>query len=119
MCIPLRVNTINFVDRKPKLSELRLLSGHRGRKVKVIEGVGDKWKDLARSLDFSETRINSIDTGAPHEQPEEACQEVFIEWLDGDDDLRSPVTWDTLTQSMIEAGLVDMAEQLKELVSYL
>ena len=38
---------------------------------------------------------------------------------DVDDDLRSPVTWDTLVQGMIEAGLVDMAEQLEELVSYL
>ena len=93
--------------------------GHSGRKVKVIEGVGDRWKDLARSLDFSEARIDSIDRGAPHEQPEEACREMLTEWLDGDDDLRSPVTWDTLVQSMIEAGLVDMAEQLEELISYL
>lgn len=91
--------------------------GRSGRKVKVIEGVGDGWKELARSLDFSEARIDSIDTGASHEQPEEACQEMFAQWLDGDD-LRGPVTWDTLVQSMIEAGLVDMAEQLKELVSY-
>ena len=92
--------------------------GRSGRKVKVIEGMGDRWKDLARSLDFSEARIDSIDTGAPHEQPEEACREMFAQWLDGDDYLRGPVTWDTLIQSMIEAGLVDMAEQLKELVSY-
>ena len=85
--------------------------------MKIIEGVGDKWKDLARSLNFSEPRIDSIvDAGASREQSEEACQRIFSEWLDGDDDLKGPVTWDTLIQSTIDAGLMDMADTLKELI---
>ena len=73
---------------------------------------------MARSLDFSEPRIDGIDREVPHEQPKEVCQEMLSEWVDGDYDLRGPVTWGTLIQSMIDAGLVDMTEQLKELVSY-
>ena len=87
--------------------------------MKIIEGVGDKWRDLARSLNFSEPRIDSIvDAGAPHEQSEEACQRMLSEWLDGDGDLKGPVTWGTLIQSTIDAGLMDMADILKELISY-
>ena len=85
--------------------------------MKVIEGVGDGWKDLAKSLDFDGPRIDSIDMEAPHEQSEEACQQMLTEWLDGDDDLRSPVTWATLIQSLIDAGLTDMAYRLKEFIN--
>ena len=85
--------------------------------MKVVKGVGDKWKDLAKSLNFNKLRIDSIDTGAPREQPEEACQQMLTEWLDEDDDLRGPVTWVTLIQSLIDAGLVDMADRLKELIN--
>ena len=105
-----------IIGNKPKLPELQLLKGRGGRKVKVIEGVGDKWKDLARSLNFSEPRIDSIDAGAPCEQSEEACQRMLSEWLDGDGDLKGPVTWDTLIQSTIDAGLMDVADTLKELI---
>jgi hypothetical protein len=43
---------------------------------------------------------------------------MLSEWLDESDDLRGPVTWDTLIQSTIDAGLMDMADRLKELISY-
>ena len=67
------------------------------------------------SLDFNGPRIESIDQGALR-MPEEACRQMLVKWLDGDNDLIGPVTWATLIQCMIDAGLVDMAERLKELV---
>ena len=85
--------------------------------MRVIEGVAYKWKELAMSLDFDGPRIESIDMGAPC-KPEEACRQMLVKWLDGDDNLRGPVTWDTIVQSMIDAGLVDMADKLKEIVNY-
>ena len=59
--------------------------------------------------------IRSIEMGA-HFQPEEACHRVFTKWLDGGDGLCKPVTWGTLIQCLIDAGLVDIAEELEEIL---
>ena len=83
--------------------------------MRAIEGVAYKWKELAMSLNFDGPRIESIDIGALC-KPEEACRQMLVKWLDGDDDLRGPVIWATLIQCLIDAGLVDMADRLKELI---
>ena len=85
--------------------------------MRVIEGAAYKWKELAMSLDFDGPRIESIDIGALC-KPEEACRQMLVKWLDGDDDLKGPVTWATLIQCLIDAGpgLIDMADRLKELI---
>lgn len=75
-----------------------------------------KWKQLAMSLNFDGPKIESIDMGAMY-KPEEACRQMLVKWLDGDDELKGPVTWGTLIQSLIDAGLVDMADRLKEIIS--
>ena len=100
---------------KPKLAELHELEGHGGRRIRLIEEVGYEWKALAVELDFDESRIDSIDTAA-YSKHEDACHQMFVEWLDGDSDLKQPVTWSTLIQCLIDAGLVDVADRLKEIV---
>ena len=85
--------------------------------MRVIRDAAYKWRELAMSLNFDGPRIESIDMGALC-KPEEACRQILVKWLDGDDDLRGPVTWSTLIQCMIDAGLVGMADRLKELISY-
>lgn len=89
---------------KPKLSELQLLKGRGGSRVRIIEGVAYKWKGLAMSVDFDGPRIESIDQGALR-MSEEACRQMLVKWLDGNNDLRGAVTWDTLIQSLVDAGL--------------
>ena len=49
-------------------------------------------------------------------KPKEACHRVFTKWLDGGDGLCKPVTWGTLIQCLIDAGLVDIAEELEEIL---
>ena len=104
-----------FVGDKPKLSELQQLEGRGGRRVKVIEVVACKWKHLAASLDFDGPRIEDIDMEG-HYNPEAACRQMFVKWLYGDHDLKEPVTWATLIQCLIDAGLIDMADRLKEII---
>lgn len=104
------------VDDKPKLSELQLLEGRDGGKVRVIEGVAHKWKNMATSLSFDGPRIESIDMGAL-KMTEDACRKMFVKWLDGDHDLKEPVTWATLIRCLIDAGLIDMADKLKEILN--
>ena len=103
------------VDDKPELVELKELEGHGARKIRVIEDVGYEWKALAVELDFDESRIDSIAEVACSKH-EDACCQMFVEWLDGDSDLKQPVTWGILIQCLIDAGLIDIADRLKEIV---
>ena len=60
--------------------------------------------------------MECIDQKALHD-PREACREMFGHWLDGDDELE-PVSWDSLVHCLIDAGCVDLADRLKEIMTY-
>ena len=104
-----------YIADKPKLTELQLLEGHGGRKVRLVESVAYKWKELAKELDFNDQRIYSIGAGA-NSKHEKACQQMLEEWIGRDDDLKGPVTWTTLIQCLMDAGLMDIADRLKEII---
>ena len=100
-----------FLDDQPKLHELQLLEGVDGRKVRVIEGVAPDWKDLAIALGFDKSRIKTIKKD--YRVSMEACQEMFMRWLDGEHDLAQPCTWDTLINCLSNASFVDVACSLR------
>ena len=97
------------------MTELQLLEGHGGRKIRIIVGVAYKWKELAVALDFDEQRIDRIDSESSRVD-EEACRQMFEEWLGEDDELKEPVTWATLVQCLIDAGMIETADRLKEII---
>ncbi len=73
------------------------------RGVKVIEVVSHKWQCLALSLRFEKHLIRIIETNYRNDC-EAACRDMFRRWLQGRDDTRQPVTWDTLIRSLYETG---------------
>ena len=70
---------------------------------------------MAIALGFDGPAIEIIDQKVLR-NPEEGCREMFVRWLDGGNDIK-PVTWDTLIQCLIHAGLLDVANSLKECVA--
>ena len=80
--------------------------------MRVIEEVSAKWKDLAIALRFDSYRLKSLENNVQHTS-EFACRGMFIRWLDRREDLRRPVTWATLIQSLKDAQLATIAEKLK------
>ena len=62
-------------------------------------------------LNFSASRIRTIDMES-HYKPEDACRQMFYDWLDGDCDLRGPITWNTLIQCLKEVDLNNVVESL-------
>ena len=80
--------------------------------MRVIEEVSAKWKDLAIALRFDSYRLKSLENNVQHIS-ECACRGMFIKWLDRREDLRRPVTWATLIQSLKDAQLATIAEMLK------
>ena len=91
-----------------------MLEGVGGRKVRVIERVAPDWKDLAIALGFDQSRIKTI--GKDYRgSMEEACQEMFMRWLDGEHDLQ-PCTWDTLIKCLRRAAFGSVADSLREIL---
>ena len=80
--------------------------------MRIIDRVSPQWKSLAAALGFDLARIEVIDQTA-FRRPVDACREMFGRWLNGDYDLE-PVTWDSLIQCLMHAGLMDTADSLKE-----
>ena len=64
---------------------------------------------MAKNLGFDEADIETLDEKAP----EDACHETFDRWLSGDGDLVE-MTWEALVQCLINAGLVEVADDLRE-----
>ena len=64
---------------------------------------------MAKSLGFKEADIEELD----ERTSKDACHEMFVQWLDRESDL-AEVTWEALIQCLMNAGLMDIAEDLKE-----
>ena len=80
----------------------------------MIEEVAGYWEDLARALHFESSVIEHIIN--IFYQREDTCQEVLLRWLKGQEETRQPVNWATLIDSLTEAGVVDIAEDLQAAV---
>lgn len=46
-----------------------------------------------------------------------ACRQVFIKWLNGENGLREPRTWDTVIEVLKEASLGQLAQDLEIVLS--
>ena len=82
------------------------LQDRDGRQVRVIDSVAPHWKSVATSLGFDGPRLQLIDMGAFY-KPEDACREMFIKWLNGEEGLYKPITWATLIsclQGVVKLG---------------
>ena len=102
-------------DDTPKLHELQQLVDIDGRTVRVMERVAVKWKDVATALGFNGSRINSLEADVRH-MSEDASREIFIKWLNGEHDLRRPITWATLVQCLREARLIQLAVKVESIL---
>ena len=83
--------------------------GRGGRKVKVIEGIGSHWEDLAVELEVQQEVVDQIKHASHNHH--QACCAVLASWLEGNG---CEVSWSTLTQCLITAGLPELADNLKE-----
>ena len=119
LCLPSRVpgvamkpNSLCSAGDKPTLPQLLHL---KQRRTKVVETVAPDWKHVAIALGFNEPKIRTIEMGTFH-QPQDACIQMFSDWLEGGHGLREPITWATLIEVLIEAGLVDLAQDLEDII---
>ena len=89
-----------------------MIEGRGGRKVRVIESIGSEWEEVAKALDMGQEDIEMIKT-THSDNDEEACREMLATWLEGN---ISEVSWTAFSQALIDAGLSEVADSLKDVL---
>ena len=95
------------------IKALEVLEGHGGRKVRVVDSIGSEWKEVAKALDMGQEDIDMIKS-RHSDHDEEACREMLATWLEGNN---GEVSWTALTQALIDAGLPQLADSLKDVLN--
>ena len=91
---------------------LEVIEGRGGRKVRVIESIGTQWEEVAKALDMGQEDIDRIKT-THSDNDEEACREMLATWLEGNN---GEVSWTAVSQALIDAGLPELADNLKDVL---
>ena len=94
------------------IQALKVLEGHGGRKVRVVESIGSEWEEVAKALDMGQEDIDMIKS-THSDNDEEACREMLATWLEGNN---GEVSWTAFTQALIDAGLPELADSLKDVL---
>ena len=94
------------------IKALEELEGRGGRKVRVVESIGSEWEEVAKALDIGQEDIDMIKT-RHSDHDEEACREMLATWLEGNN---GEVSWTALTQALIDAGLPQLADDVKDIL---
>ena len=94
------------------IQALEVIKGRGGREVRVIESIGSEWEEVAKALDMGQEDIDMIKT-THSDNDEEACREMLATWLEGND---GEVSWTAFTQALIDAGLSELADSVKDVL---
>ena len=94
------------------IEAIEVMEGHGGRKVRVIESIGSEWEEVAKALDMGQEDIDMIKT-THSDNDEEACREMLATWLEGN---ICEVSWTAFSQALIDAGLPELADSLKDVL---
>ena len=86
-----------------------MIEGRRGRKINIIETIGSEWVEVAKALDMGQEDIDII-RSTHSDNDEEACHEMIATWLEGNN---GEVSWTAFIQVLIDAGLSQLADDLK------
>ena len=95
------------------IKSLEELEGRGGRKVRVVESIGSEWEEVAKALDMGQEDIDMIKT-RHSDHDEEACREMLATWLEGNN---GEVSWTALTQALIDAGLPELGDSLRDILT--
>ena len=82
--------------------------------MRVMETVAAGWEHVAIALGFEGFVLEAIQRDA-HFQTSTACRQILQRWLEGGG--LQPVNWNTLTEALIEAGYLDLATDIRELLN--
>ena len=79
--------------------------------MRILKDGANRRERIAIRLYFEGGMISEISKDSS--DMNQACRTMFVKWLDGDDELRVPRTWETVIKVLREAGLSQLAKNLE------
>ena len=80
----------------------------------VIPKIFTEWKEVARSLCYSQEAIEKMDKDSLKVYPMQCCEDLFRDWLCSDDSM-SPRSWKVLINSLKQVQqLMKSAKQIEK-----
>jgi serine/threonine protein kinase len=102
----------DILSVSPRLSELRVMSTPKQKKVKIIESIAADWKKIGAQLDFDAAGYRlKIIAESERDKPEQCCQSMFQYWLEGHG---VPTTWRKLIRILQDCEFNVLAADVKE-----
>ena len=100
---------------KPTLAQLTTMKMKKGEKIKIIESVAPKWKNLGDLLDFDpEGRTLELIEAKQQKDPVACCREMFVYWLKGKG---REATWGVLIELLDDIDQSELAKKVKTALS--
>ena len=80
----------------------------------VVPKIFTQWKEVARSLCYSQEEIEKMDEDSLKEYPMQCCEDLFRDWLCSDDSV-NPHSWEVLINSLKQVQqLMKSAKQIEK-----
>ena len=97
---------------KPTLAQLTMIKSTTGEKVKIIDSLASKWKELGDLLDFDpEGRtLELIEANNQQKGPVACCREMFVTWLKGKG---REATWKVLIELLGDIDQLELAKKVE------
>ena len=97
---------------KPTLAQLKIMKTATGEKIKIIESVAPKWKELGDLLDFNHegTILEVIEANNQQKGQVACCREMFATWLKGKG---REATWEVLVELLDDIDQPELAKKVK------
>ena len=104
-------NTPPLIAMKPTLAQLTTLKMKKGEKIKIIESVAPRWKNLGDLLDLdAEGRTLELIEANQQKDHVACCREMFVYWLKGKG---KEATWGVLFELLDDIDQSELARKVK------
>lgn len=105
--------SLQSLDGRPKLAQLKFLPSTNGDKLSIINEVASKWEGIGVLMDFDDTgtQLELIRRSRGDRSPESCCLALFQYWLQGNG--KGPHTWVTVIELLEDVGHRELARKLK------
>ena len=111
-CADMCCNASPLTGEKPALAQLKMMKTTTGEKIKIIESVAARWKEVGDLLDFDpEGRtLELIEASNQQKGLVVCCREMFMSWLKGKG---REATWKVLIELLNDIDQSELAKQVK------
>ena len=89
-----------------------MMKSATGEKIKIIESVAPKWKELGALLDFDHEgrTLELIEANNQLKGPIASCQQMFVTWLQGKG---REATWEVLIELIDDIDQSELARRVR------